>query len=238
MKAQILNASGEKKQEIDLPSFFHEPIREDLILKVYMSERRNAMHPYSPYLWAGMQYSASGKIRHARRKWKTAYGYGIARVPRKIMTKRGSRFFWVGATISSARGGREAHPPEVNEREKKINKKERLKALFSAIAATASPIVIKKKYNVDIKVPVIIDSEILKLKTKQLVALLKKIFNSDKKILFVIGEKEKIKTKAIEAVEAKKIDILKLAPGGNPGRLVAYTEQALKELEQLRNRIK
>ena len=123
MKAQILNLNGEKEKEIELPIYFSEQVREDLILKVYLALRQNLKHPYAPYLWAGMQHSASGKIRHGRRKWKGAYGYGISRVPRKIMTKRGSRFFWVGATVSSARGGRENHPPKIDIKERKINKK-------------------------------------------------------------------------------------------------------------------
>ncbi|MBI5148853.1 50S ribosomal protein L4, partial [Candidatus Pacearchaeota archaeon] len=233
MKTQILDIKGESKGDIELPSCFNEPVREDLILKVYLATLKNTKHRYAPYLWAGMQHSASGKIRHQRRKWKTAYGYGISRVPRKIMTKRGSRFFWVGATISSARGGREAHPPKVNINETKINKKEMKKALYSAISATSSSQVIKKKYHVDVRVPIIFDSEILKLKTKEIMKLLKGIFKTDKKILFIIGEKEKMKSKIIEITTAKKLNILQLATGGHPGRLVVYTEHAIKELGDL-----
>jgi len=133
MKAKVLNVKGEKVKEIELPSCFNEEIREDIIKKVFHASLRK--QPYAPNIIAGMKHSASGKLRHARRKWKTTYGYGISRVPRKIHMRRGSRFFWVAATVASARGGRQAHPPKVEamKKRKKINKKEKRIALLSAI---------------------------------------------------------------------------------------------------------
>ena len=110
MKIKIFDTEGKKTKEMELPSFFSERIREDIVAKVL--EASKTMHPYSPSLVAGKQHSASGIIRHAIRKWRGAYGKGISRVPRKIMSGRGTQFNWVGAEIASTRGGRRAHPPK------------------------------------------------------------------------------------------------------------------------------
>ena len=226
MKTQILDTGGKKIKEITT-NLFEEPIREDIIFKVIEAER--IWQPYSNYHWAGMDRSASGNIRHKRHSWKVSYGHGMSRVPRKIMTKRGSRFFWVGATIASARGGREAHPPKILRREKKINEKEKLKALKSAIAATASQHMIKKKYGVEFKLPIIIDSKILSLKLKEIMKFLEKVIGKKflKKILLIIAEKEKFQSKMLESCKVKQLNIQKLVPGGKPGRLIIYTENAI-----------
>ncbi|MEM2145510.1 MAG: 50S ribosomal protein L4, partial [Candidatus Jordarchaeaceae archaeon] len=64
-------------------------------------------------------------------------GYGIARVPRV----KGSRYpkANVAAFAPMTVGGRRAHPPKVDKiTHEKINKKERIFAILSAISATAS----------------------------------------------------------------------------------------------------
>ncbi len=110
MKIPVLDINGEKATEIETNIFDNE-IRKDLIQKAVESEKQK--QPHEPFLLGGKQASASGKLRHARRKWKTATGRGISRIPRKIFWRRGTQFYWQGATVSSARGGRRAHPPKV-----------------------------------------------------------------------------------------------------------------------------
>lgn len=263
MKADILSTEGQKIREIELPECFSVEVREDIIKKVELTRKKQ---PYAPSPLAGKKASASGKIRHARRRWKTAYGHGISRVPRKIFWRRGDRFYWQGATIASTRGGRRAHPPKIERREKKINKKERLLALRSAIAATASLEFLKKKYETIgefkdkpklPKLPLIVESKILQLKTKEFFSVLKKILNKfydiaikSKKIragkgksrgrrykknaglLFVLSEEEKYKIRGIDIKRADKLNVYDLA-SGSPGRLVIYTENAIKSLENL-----
>ncbi len=235
MKTQVLDKDGKAVRETDLPDCFSMPVRRDIILKVYEASKYN--QPYAPFLYAGMRHSASGIIKHARRKWKTAYGYGISRVPRKLLTRRGSRFLWVGAEISSARGGREAHPPKVERKEKKINKKEKRIALISAIAATASSPVVKSRYkNINLKspLPIILDSSITGMKTKDINNLLIKLFGRKVDVLIVYAQNEKIKCKYFESSSVKNLNIKNLASGSVPGRLVVYTENAIKELGNLK----
>ena len=260
MKANILDISGKKVKTIDLPSYFSGKIREDLVLKILEAKKRK--QPYSPSPVAGKQHSASGKIQHRRHVWKSSYGRGISRIPRKIMTRKGSQFNWVGAEISSVRGGRRAHPPKILSmlNTKKINKKELRLAFISALSSTAKGKEVAKKYErlKDKKIdnlPLITDSKLTSLKTKDLLISLKKIIGNDlfpivlkKKsvrsgkgklrgrkyksnagLLFVIGEKEKLKTNAFDVVNTKKLGVTDLAKGG-AGRLTLYTEQAIKEI--------
>ncbi len=259
MKITILDIEGKKKGEL-ITNIFDGKIRYDIMQRVVEAEKRK--HPYAPFYLAGKQASASGKIRHTRRKWKTAAGRGISRIPRKIFWRRGTQFYWQGATISSARGGRRSHPPKILSiiKEKKINKKERKLAFLSALALTVSVNELKGKYKtlegkeIKIKLPIIIEKKILKLKTKDFLKSLKKVLDEladiavKKKsiragrgktrgrrykktagLLFVIGNKEEKKIKGIEVKKANQVSVSDLASNG--ARLTVYTQDAVKELE-------
>jgi large subunit ribosomal protein L4e len=180
MKIPILNLEGDKKSEIS-SEIFDGRIRKDILQKVTETEKMRS--PYAPYFLAGKQASAAGKIRHGRRRWKTAAGKGISRVPRKIFWRRGTQFYWVAATISGVRKGRRAHPPKILGmiNTKKINKKEKRLALLSALALSASNEEVKKKYKtlenkeIKIKLPIVVEDKITNLKTKDLLISLQKI---------------------------------------------------------------
>ena len=227
MKAQVLDLEGNKEKDIELPGCFDEEIREDIIKRAFESEISNFRTPYGSFEFAGKLSSASGKLKHARRKWKTAYGKGISRVPRKIMSRRGTQFRWVGAFASGTVGGREAHPPKPYKNwERKINKKERVKAIRSAIAATADLSRIISRYKTindkNFNLPIIIDSKINDIKkTKELkqkiCSLLEKISPSvagvglreDKKVRAGKGKNRNRKyksSKGVLIVSSKEIE--------------------------------
>src|SRR3989344_8271802 len=179
MKLAILNKEGKKIKEIQT-KLFEEPIREDIIRKVVEAER--IWHPYSTKLYAGMNRSASGNVRHKRHSWKSDRGRGLARIPKKAFWRRGTQFSWEGAIIPSTRGGRRAHPPKGYLDIKKINKKELKKALLSSLAYISNNKELEKKYSsidkVNIKLPLIVEDNILELKTKEFFNNLKKILGN------------------------------------------------------------
>ncbi len=267
MKAKIINTEGKKTGEIELPKIFSEKIREDIVAKVL--EAKKTKQAYGPSPVAGRQHSAAGKIVHRRHVWRSGYGRGMSRVPRKIFSQKGSSFNWAGAEVPSVRGGRRAHPPKslfmINT--KKINKKEIQIALASAFSATASKEHLISKYK-NLKellkekeipeLPIVVESKLASIKsTKELESGLKKILGknlfeilSKKKktrsgkgkfrgrrhktnagLLIVTGSNEKIKTKNFEIKKISNLNIDNLAKGGL-GRLVIYTENAIKELEE------
>ena len=193
MKANILSVEGKKLKEMELPKCFSSEIREDIVSRIL--EAKKIRQPYSPSPLAGNQYSASGKLIHTRNVWKSQYKRGMSRIPRKIMSRKGSQFVWIGATVPSTVGGRRAHPPKITEmiNRKKINKKEMTIALKSAISATANKNEIKKKYsslkNGEIKnLPLVVEGKFVSLKAKQIMESLKKILEGN---LFEIAVRKK-----------------------------------------------
>ncbi len=192
MKTHVLDINGKKGKEVTLPDAFSSKIREDIVSKVI--EAKKTKQPYAPSLVAGKQHSASGKIQHTRHVWKTMQGRGISRIPRKIMSRRGSQFNWRAAEIPSAMGGRRAHPPKIIPmiNTKKINKKEMTIALKSALGATANEKIVTGRYE-KLKskkisgLPIVVESKIISLKTKTLIESLKKILGD----LFEISLKKK-----------------------------------------------
>ena len=196
MKTNVLDIKGKKTKEITLPNCFSEKIREDIVSKVL--EASKTKQPYSPSPVGGKQHAASGKIHHLRHVWKNSYGRGMSRTPRKIMSRRGSQFNWVGAEVPNTVGGRRAHPPKIISmiNTKKINKKEITIALKSALSATANEkIVIKKYEKLSGKkitgLPFVVESKIVSLKTKDLLSSLKDILGES---FDVAAKKRKIRS--------------------------------------------
>ena len=260
MKANILDVNGKKIEEIALPKCFSKEIREDIVAKVL--EVKKQKQPYAPSLVAGKQHSASGKIRHRRHVWQSHYGRGMSRVPRKVMSRRGTQFNWVGAEVSGMRGGRRVHPPKIISmiNIKKINKKELQIALMSALSATANENKIIKRYkklnHEKINaLPLVVESKLISLKTKELLFSLEKIlseslfklalkkktirsgkgklrgrkYKSNAGLLLIVGADEKLKTNVFDVVNVKSLSVVDLANGG-VGRLTLYTEKAIKEI--------
>jgi large subunit ribosomal protein L4e len=197
MKAQVLDHEGKKIKEIDLPNFFSARIRDDLISKILEAKKKR--QPYEPSPVAGQQHAAKGKMVHRRHVWRSGYGKGMSRVPRKIFSRRGEQFNWEAAEVPFARGGMRAHPPKVLSMIElpKINKKEMKTAFISALSSTANVEELKKKYSTlqDKKIenhfPIIV-SELNFKKTKELISSLKNVLG---KTLFEIGlQKKKIRS--------------------------------------------
>jgi large subunit ribosomal protein L4e len=255
-KTKLFDKSGKEKETIDLPSNFKERIREDILARVYETIKSAYMQPFGTMYGAGAFYSASGISKKRRHAWKGTYGKGISRIPRKIMSRHGSSFNWVGATAPNTRGGRRAHPfkPEKN-LFKKVNKKELNIAFNSGFAATIDQKSIEKKYGKKIASGFVFEDKILTTKTSEFIKTLEKLFGeslnkvlktkkvragigkmrgrkykSNAGLLFVIGSSENIKRKGIDVVKVNELKIMDLSPNGAPGRLTCYTQNAIKEI--------
>lgn len=141
MKADIINLEGQKVKTINLPIQFEEEYRPNLIKRAILVLFSNKRQKYGAQIGAGMRQSAV--ISKRRRSYKTSYGHGISRSPRKALWSRGTQFGWVGAVAPNTVGGRAAHPPKSEKKwELKINNTERRKAIRSAISATAKDLII------------------------------------------------------------------------------------------------
>jgi large subunit ribosomal protein L4e len=164
----IFDLIGEEIEKIDLSSIFSVPFRPDIIKRAVLASRRNRQIPYGVDPRAGKRTSAES--------WGA--GRGAARVPRV----KGSRTHSAsrGAFAPFTVGGRRTHPPEGQQNFKeKINRKEKLLAIKSAIAATGDPILVESRGHIieDLKaLPLIIcdDLESTK-KTSEVQGVLKNL---------------------------------------------------------------
>jgi ribosomal protein L4 len=181
-------------------------------------------------------------------------------IQRKQMSRKGSQFHWVGATVPNTRGGRRAHPPKAISmiNTNKINKKELKIAFCSALSATASQEWLNKRYatlNTKLSVPFIVESKFTELKVKELKNAIEKIIGKElTNIAFknktvragrgkLRGRKYKSNQGVLlvvgkdEKLKTKNFDIQNTAKlgindlaKGKPGRLTIYTEKAVEEL--------
>jgi large subunit ribosomal protein L4e len=257
MKTKVYNKSGKEGKEIELPKNFSSRVRKDIVQKVFEAQKRE--QPYGVMPGAGAGYSASGISRKKRHEWKVTYGKGISRIPRKIMSRHGSSFNWVGATTTNTRGGRTAHPPRTEKNQfRKINKKELEVAMNSCFSASVNPTWLEKTYKTKgFKGAVVVGEDLLKSKTKELIEFLNNVFGEladyalKKKcrrsgkgksrgrkyrtsagLVLVIGNKEEMKRKGIEVVKVGDLAINDLTLNGVPGRMIIYSEEAIKEIKE------
>jgi len=159
MKLPILDLANNEVGKISLPRQFEEDIRPDIIKRAVLAIQSHKRQIYGASEEAGKR--ASAKLSRRRKHYRGSYGYGISRVPRKILTRSGTRMNWVGAFAPGTVGGRRAHPPKANKIwRKKINYKERLKSIRSAIAATvAKDIVAERGHIIPNNYPFILDDK-------------------------------------------------------------------------------
>jgi large subunit ribosomal protein L4e len=149
MKAHVKQLDGAVSREITLPKVFSEEYRPDLIRKAVTAQQSTRRQPHGTDPYAGIRSSAVG--------WGS--GRGMSHVPR---IKNGSR----AAKVPQAKGGREAHPPKVQKiLLKYINKKEKAKALRSALAASVNEELVRCRGHRFVgEVPVILEDQFEELK--------------------------------------------------------------------------
>ncbi len=136
MKAPVYSTDGIIVGEIELPSPFTEKVREDLIKRAVFAIQSARRQPYGSMEMAGRLFTAEYIGMRRLPEFRRTINVGRARLPRT--KERGEILFGRVANVPQAVGGPRAHPPKVEKVwRQKINKKEKKKALLSAIAATA-----------------------------------------------------------------------------------------------------
>jgi len=193
----VLGIDGREIEKIDLPKVFSHPVREDLILRAFLAIQSHKRQPYGPNELSGLRTSAH--YHGVRRSRYTMMNREIARHQR-LHSKTVPFLFWQARVAPQTKGGRPGHPP-VPEKNwyQKINKKERIKAIISAIAATSLKEIVKARgHKVDrIKeLPIVVDDKIEEVKkSREIVEFLKKIGLEE--------ELERVKEKKVRAGKGK-----------------------------------
>ncbi|BCS92074.1 50S ribosomal protein L4 [Metallosphaera javensis (ex Sakai et al. 2022)] len=246
--AKVLDLSGNKVKDIQLPSIFSYPVRKDLIRRAFHSSFTQGLQPKGRDPMAGKRTTAKS----------FGINLGLARVPR-------IRGAGEGALAPNTVGGRAAFPPSTRERIKEeINEKEKRLAVLSALASTTvKQIVTERGHRFNGDLPIVIVDELGGVKkTSELQEILVKLGLEEelerasyKRIragkgkmrgrrykrtvgpLLVVHDAKlpvveaALNLPGVDVVSAKDVSVIHLAPGGHPGRLVIYTESALKVLQ-------
>jgi large subunit ribosomal protein L4e len=175
MKAPVYGLKGEVKGEVSLGKAFSRSVRTDIIKRAVLAEQSIKRQPYGPDKIAGMRTSAD--YIGTRGERNSMMNREMSRMKR-IFSTGFLRFR--ARTIPGAVKGRKAHPPQVAKNwTQKINKKERMYALLSAISGTADrKFVLARGHRIDeVKhIPLVIDDSFAGLKrTREVEEVLKSL---------------------------------------------------------------
>ncbi len=243
---KIIGMDGEPAGEIGLPGVFETVLRLDLIKRAVVAQQSHSFQPQGRNPMAGKRTTAEG----------FGVGRGISRVPR---ISGGGPLSGTAAFAPGTVGGRLAFPPVTSKKiDKWINRKERLLALKSAIAATGSSELVRKrghKFNENIQLPLVVSEEVEKLtKTSEGRHLLVKLgvwddiervmrsrnYRNRRKVhakgpLLVVGgyqgaDKAFGNFLGVDVIRAMDLNVELLAPGTLPGRLTLWSESAIKSI--------
>ena len=196
MKTTVFDVQGNQKGEIELPKLFNTDFRPDLIKRAVLAIQSHKRQAYGSDKLAGKRTSA--------------HYHGVRRGPHHMMNIERARMSRIhggppnlqltARFVPQAVKGRKAHPPKAEKNwYKKINDKERVFAIKSAIAATAlKEIVLKRGHLFDnINLPIVVDDSLQELKkSKNIKELLEKIG--------LKKELERAKTKKVRAGKGKR----------------------------------
>ena len=175
MKANVFDLEGNVKEKIDLPKVFSAPYRPDLIKRAVLAAQANRRQKYGADPMAGKRTSAHYHGKTHLDPDQRMMGRDMARLPREHGDT--SRFMRA-RLVPQAVGGRRAHPPKVERIwEEKINKKERLLAIMSAIAGTANKELVKERNHIfEGELPIVVVDDVEKIKkTKEFINFMIKI---------------------------------------------------------------
>jgi len=256
---KVFDLNGNVVSEISLPKVFTTPYRPDVIKRAVLAMQSKKRQPYGTDPLAGKRSSAH---YHGYRRYRfTMMNKEMSRIPR--IHGKGARYYAYRARVApQAVKGRRAHPPKAEKIWiQKLNSKEKLLAIKSALAATANIELLKLRGH-SFESPVIFVDEFENLKkTKEIKIILKKIIPKE----LQRSEKKKVrpgkgkmrgrkyqKKKGPVIIFSKKCDAMKsaksmpgidvtdannvnaelLAPGTQAGRLLITTKSALQCLEK------
>jgi len=184
----VFDLSGKETGKISLPQAFSEAVRHDIIQKAVVAEASKLRQPYGSDPLAGHRTSAHYHgMRHSRYSQMNREMARLQRIHCQGSLNMTARF------VPQAVKGRKVNPPKVEKIWKlKINKKERLKAIRSALSATLDKNLVAKRGHMisNVKhVPLVLEDEFQKInRTAEAIKILEKLGFADE--LGRCGEKK------------------------------------------------
>ena len=164
--AKVLSTTGTHKGDVALPEAFDMDYRPDLIQRAFVFEQSLERQPYGTDPRAGFGSTADYYSRR-RGYYRMTINRGMSRLPRQ---KRPGGGLGEVRVVPQSKGGHRAHPPKAGKKwAKKMNEKEWVLALKSAICATADISLVTgngRNHAVkDLTLPLIVEDSFESLKT-------------------------------------------------------------------------
>lgn len=258
-KAKVHDLEGNVVEEVKLPGVFSTKYRPDIIKRAVFAQQAAKRQPYGSDPLAGKRSSAH---YHGKRRYRfTMMNREMARMPR--IHGKGARYFAYRARIAPQTvKGRRAHPPKSEKIWlEKINKKEKLLAVKSAVSATANKSLLKLRGHTSDSPIIFVDDFERIRKTREMKNVLEKVipdelkrtekrkvragkgkmrgrkYRKKKGALMVFSRKcEAMKSArnipGIDAASVSSLNIGLLAPGTQAGRLLIITKSALEKFDK------
>lgn len=167
---KIYGLDGNSKGEIKLPKVFSFDYRPDLIKRAVLAIQSHKRQPSGTDVLAGKRSSAHYHGSRHLPQEQRMMNREMARMSR-VHGDTAAGLSFRARVVPQAIKGRRAHPPKVEKKwRQKINNKERVLAIKSAIAATSNLDLVKKRHKIsDIELPIVVSDDIQNIKkTKDL----------------------------------------------------------------------
>jgi len=174
IKLNVVDKTG--KSVSDFVFTINEDVRDDIFKKAVISETSLFRQRKGADPLAGKKQVIN--VSKKRKGFRTTYGSGGSRTPKKSMWGRGTQHRFVGAFAGMTRGGRKAHAPKSEKiLFKNLNNREWMKALkVGFVASLDSKLVEENGQHVPKTYPMVLDNSIEKIsKTKEFMEILSKI---------------------------------------------------------------
>lgn len=168
--AHVYGLDGRAAGQVELPKTFGTPYRPEVIARAVFALQSRRRQPYGSDVLAGKRTSAH---YHGRRHERFCMmNREMSRIPR-IHGKGAGNMAWRARFAPHAVKGRRAHPPQVGKVwEQKVNNKEHMLAIRSALAASANPELLALRGHNDIASPIVFVDEFGNIaKTKEIIGL-------------------------------------------------------------------
>lgn len=261
MQADVYNLEGKKEGSVQLPAVFDEEVRSDVIRRAFLAARSAHIQPKGPSPLAGFKTSADFVGR--RRAYRSMQLMEHAKLPRVFLPKGGRGEVRRVPQSRKGHAAHPLKPEKIwlERINAKENAKARRSAIAATAhhdlvekrghkAPKSVPVIVTDAFE---KIS----------KTKQARSVLEKLgladdlaraesrsikpgrgkmrgrrYRRSKSVLIVTSNGAPVIKAAknipgVDAVSARGLNAVVLAPGGVAGRLTVYTQAALKELEKL-----
>lgn len=261
----VLDLDGKAKGSVALPAAFGEEIREDLIRRAVAAENSLELQPQGHYLLAGMNTTA--RYYGAMNSYRAGRHQGVAIRPRqKLGGGQQGQVRRIPSAVKGKRA--HPHVIEKTLVERINAREYRKAVLSSVAATASEDLVSRRHSVNGARLPIVVSGEVESLKrTKDIVKLLsvlglgqdlershnpklregkrrsasRRLFR--KSALLVVKEDNGAIRAArnIAGVDACTLQGLRaslLAPGGQPGRITIWSENAIKSLDEEVSRLK